>query len=571
MAPQAYRLTITRDAVDLTGATPVGLWYGLKTLEQLVLSGGGRLNCVRIDDAPDFEVRGVMLDVSRDKVPTMRTLKRLIDGFARLRLNQLQLYTEHTFAYRRHRTAWRGASPLTAAEVRKLDRFCTERFIELVPNQNCFGHMERWLRHARYRPLSEATGPWTDPWGRTRTAPATLNPLDPRSLALVRSLLDELLPQFASRRVNVGFDETFELGQGRSRDACRRRGVGAVYLDFLLKVHRLVRSRGHRMHFWADIVHQHPRLIPRLPRDAVPLEWGYEADHPFDAHGAALAKAGLRFYVCPGTSTWCSFAGRTENARRNLLSAAIAGRKHGADGFLITDWGDLGHRQYLPASYGPIAYGAAVSWCAAANRDLDETVAASEPFFDEARPDLATLWSAAGKLYRQTGVTLKNKTIFFHIMQTPLQTAIRPPERRDDPLAGLTPARLAATERAIRQLRRSSARVRPGSSEAVLAQRELLVTLDVLAHACRRAAAIVDARRGRARAATWRELASSIRRIISDHRALWMARNRPGGFSGSVSHYQRNLDEYRAAMRGAASSMRQIRSRAPAPAGTGLW
>ena len=96
-----------------------------------------------------------MLDISRDKVPTMETLYALVDLLAGWKINQLQLYTEHTFAYRQHPEVWAEASPLTGQEILGLDAYCRKRFVELVPNQNSFGHMHRWLKHARYAPLAE--------------------------------------------------------------------------------------------------------------------------------------------------------------------------------------------------------------------------------------------------------------------------------------------------------------------------------------------------------------------------------------------------------------------------------
>ena len=64
-----------------------------------------------------FEHRAYMLDISRDRVPTMKTLREIVDLLERCRYNQLQLYTEHTFAYREHSVVWEDADPMTAAEI----------------------------------------------------------------------------------------------------------------------------------------------------------------------------------------------------------------------------------------------------------------------------------------------------------------------------------------------------------------------------------------------------------------------------------------------------------------------
>ena len=67
-----------------------------------------------------------MLDISRDRVPSMQTLYELIDLFAELKMNQLQLYTEHTFAYRDHREVWADWSPITAEQAMELDEYCRD-------------------------------------------------------------------------------------------------------------------------------------------------------------------------------------------------------------------------------------------------------------------------------------------------------------------------------------------------------------------------------------------------------------------------------------------------------------
>ncbi len=87
-----------------------------------------------------------MLDISRCKVPQMRTLFRMVEKMAAMKLNQLQLYTEHTFAFQNHPQVWKAASPMTAEEILELDAHCRKHFIELVPNFNSFGHWERWLK-----------------------------------------------------------------------------------------------------------------------------------------------------------------------------------------------------------------------------------------------------------------------------------------------------------------------------------------------------------------------------------------------------------------------------------------
>jgi len=307
-----------------------------------------------------FQYRGYMLDISRDRIPTMRTFRTIVDILAACGYNQFQLYMEHSFAYKGHESVWEDADPVTPEEIAKLQAYCAMQGVELVPNQNTFGHMERWLVKPEYNKLAKfPNGGAMTPWGTVKKFPTTLDPANPGSIALVEDLLSQLLPCFSSDFANIGCDETFEIADH------------AEYTGFLLKVMEAVRRRGKRPMFWGDIVLKHPESIPLLPKDAIALDWGYERNHPFMKEAAAFSRSGLDFYVCPGTSSWRSLGGRVENMRENLEAAEKAGRIYGAKGWLLTDWGDEGHWQPLAASLPGIVLGGAFAFSGAKSANMD--------------------------------------------------------------------------------------------------------------------------------------------------------------------------------------------------------
>lgn len=422
---EEYQLDISASGIAIEFRDPAGLRAAAATLRQLWREYDARLPCLRIHDWPDFQRRGVMLDVSRGRVPRLDTLLELVDHLADFKINEFQLYFEHTFAYRRYRAVWRDWSALTSAEIRKLDARCRELGIDLVPNQNSFGHLRYFLEDPRLRPLAEVSEPYEADTGDFVRRPSTLAPNHPGTLRFLRELYDELLPNFSSRFFNVGCDETWDLGRGQSRELCARLGKGRVYLEFLKKIHREVVRRGRRMMFWGDIILHYPELIPELPRDVIALNWGYEADHPFEKEAAQFARAGIPFYVCPGTSTWMALLGRHDNAFANLRAAARAGRRHGAIGYLITDWGDGGHPQPLAVSYAPFLLGAALSWCeSTANERLLAPVLSRDVFCDATgRIPRAAL--ALGFAHRKFGYFEPNFTPFGAVIAAP------PPELRE--------------------------------------------------------------------------------------------------------------------------------------------
>jgi hexosaminidase len=528
---ESYTLTIDRSGVSILAGDAAGAFYARQTLQQISRQQAAAVPCLRIEDWPDFRARGVMIDISRDKVPSMQTLLELVDLFAHLKLNQLQLYTEHTFAYSEHRQVWEHASPMTAEELRQLDAYCRQRHIELVPNQNSFGHMERWLKYEHYKPLAECPEGFMFPWGFRHEGGFSLNPLNPRSLELIEGLYDELLPNFSSRLFNVGCDETFDLGLGKSKAECERRGKERVYLEFLLKIHHAVTSRGRQMQFWGDIILHKPELIRELPRDMIALNWGYDHDHPFPRETQAFADAGLPFYVCPGTSSWCSITGKTDNALANLRSAAENGLKNGAAGYLNTDWGDWGHLQYLPISYLGFAFGAALSWCFQTNRDLPLAAALDLHVFADTNRVMGGLMHDLGNVYQAVQQPLGNSTrLFWALVGGPERKKLYEMVTRqeyDD-----AEARIDA---AIAPLGRVSMQ-RP---DAERVGSELHNAAAMLRHACRRGRWLLDPSAEPSDA-----LAQELRGIMVEHRRLWLARNRPGGLEESLGRLEKPLADY---------------------------
>ncbi len=545
--PESYRLLIEKQGITLIGADEAGLFYGGCTLAQIALTAGqvqgGKLAlpACRIEDWPDFAYRGVMLDVSRDKVPTMATLFELVDMLATWKVNQLQLYMEHTFAYEGHETVWAKASPFTRTEILSLDAFCRERFVELVPNQNSFGHMQRWVTHDRYRHLAECPSGFEHPWN-PKKEPYGLCPTDPASLELLSDLYDQLLPNFTSRQLNVGMDETIDLGLGRSKEACEKKGTERVYVDFLKDVHQLVRAHGRTMQFWGDIIMHRPELIEELPRDVVAMEWGYEADHPFADHGRKFADSGLSFYVVPGTSSWNTVAGRTENAIGNLCGAAESGIASGAVGYLNTDWGDNGHLQPLPVSYLGFLLGAGVSWNTSVAADpaaIDLATLLDLYAFRDKAGVMGRLACDLGNAYLHTGSKVANVSALFALVVFADQTL------PSGQTAGITRAHLDKTLGYIAEVTRRLDGARMERADASLLADELGWASDMLTFACHFGIARLEAGEGTKVSAIPQprraELAGHLAPLIARHRAIWLRRNRPGGLDDSAARLEHTL------------------------------
>ena len=332
-----------------------------------------------------FERRAYMLDVSRDRVPTNETLEWLVGALAAFGFNELQLYVEHTFAYAGHGEVWRDASALTADDFRWLDRVCEVNGIDLVANMNCFGHMERWLSHQRYRGLAECPDGAPGIFGPDKMRPGCLAPTAANAEFAV-ALAQEMAAAVRHRRIHIGGDEPFELGEGASAEEAAERGRGVIYMEHLCRIIEPLVAGGHEVMFWADQLRRDRNLIPKIPEGSLPVVWNYEApsearweavlspeiierlglpEDPhlgFASHARLLIEASVPFWVAPGTGSWNSLIGRNRNAAANIADAAAVGAANRSPGYLLTDWGDNGHFQPLAVSLPSMARaGAAAS------------------------------------------------------------------------------------------------------------------------------------------------------------------------------------------------------------------
>lgn len=553
---EGYALIVSKRGIEISFREVGGQRAAMATLRQLLRAYGLKLPCLKIRDWPDFTRRGVMLDISRGRVPNLNTLLDLAEKLADLKINELQLYTEHTFAYKRHKNVWQTWGALTATEIRILDARCRQLGVDLVPNQNSFGHLRHFLEAPHLKKLGELAGPYEAETGDFLRRPTTLAPSHPGTLPFLRGLYDELLPNFSSSFFNVGCDETWDLGKGQSKRLCEAKGKGRVYLDFLKTIHQEVAKRSRAMMFWGDIVLKYPPLIRQLPKNVIALNWGYEADHPFAKEAQLFAKAKIPFYVCPGTSTWQTLLGKHDNAFANLKTAATVGKKYGAIGLLNTDWGDGGHPQPLAVSWPLFAAGAALAWNSKALDKQALIRVLSRDVFETASDKVAIAGVKLGYAHQKLGVNAVN--------ETPLGTVIAGPKPAERELfcrnglkwfAKIPAKRIRATLAEIEKQRKilRSAIPSPDAAKGTSSTRRAAIVVLELDLAARMAAESCNFMLWQQAAATGRHAEAkrlaqqgirALQKLSKDFNAYWPLRNKATPLH-STPFLQWRIEDYR--------------------------
>lgn len=361
-APEAYALTVTDTAITLYASTGSGIFYAVQTLRQIIRQSGSKVPALEIQDEPHFPSRGFYHDVTRGKVPTLETLKALVDRAAFYKLNQIQLYVEHSFAFPGLSEVWMDKDPITAEEILLLDQYCQKRHVELVPSLSTFGHFYEILKSKSFNHLCELdlTGK-ADYSFVDRMAHHTLNTLEEGSFELVEKMLTTFIPLFSSKQFNICCDETFDLGKGRSKAKADEVGAGRLYVDFLNKIINCVKSLDKTVMFWGDVILHHPELLSEIPEDVICLTWDYSSgcsDHAVKT----IAKTHRQQYVCPGVGGWSMLMNLMGNSFENIRRMVDYGKHHDVIGILNTDWGDYGHINLLGSSMPGMIYGASLSW-----------------------------------------------------------------------------------------------------------------------------------------------------------------------------------------------------------------
>jgi len=358
---QAYRLTVSPNFIRMEATTNTGLFYAMQSLKQLYrysfLTNKGKIiiPCSTITDWPNFKIRAWQDDISRGPIVTVDYLKRLIPQMAECKLNAFSLYTEHTFKTKCHPDI-APTDAFTAEEIKELEEFCRPYHIQIIGNQQCFGHFEEILCNPFYSHLADTK------WN--------LNPAKEETYKFLEDHLREVVRAYKSPYFNINCDETEALGQGFAKAYVDSVGAETVYYQHINRVNRMLRPYRKRVMMWGDIADQHPEILNNLDKDIFLIAWSYVGIDSFDEFLQPYVKSDRNFFVAPGVSLSERVWPKHYEFRKNIANLCRDGYKNGALGVINTCWDDFGESLTNSALYG-LTYGAEMSWNATSPQERD--------------------------------------------------------------------------------------------------------------------------------------------------------------------------------------------------------
>ncbi len=306
-----------------------------------------------------FDTFGVMIDMSRNSVMNLPSLKKFIRIIKKLGYNTLLLYTEDTyeidepfFGYLRGR--------YSKDEMKEIDAFADSLGIEVIPCIQTLAHLNAYFKWKKV-PIDYDDILLVD---------------DEKTYALIEKMFSSLSECFKSKKIHIGMDEAHMLGRGRHLDIHGYESSITLMRRHLARVVDMAKNYGYEPLIWSDMFfrswNEGKYVIPRqelpeevikaVPADITPVYWDYYQTNK-QIYSDMLynhKQFSNKTWFAGGVWGWGGLVPFNELSINNMLPAIDACREHGIKNVFITLWGDNGgecsHFAEIPGLYKIIEY-----------------------------------------------------------------------------------------------------------------------------------------------------------------------------------------------------------------------
>lgn len=330
-----YVLITDKDRIELYALSASGLFYGLKTLEQLLHTGGDRVPALTIADWAELKLRSDYLDL-RTVYPTYEHILEYIAELADYKINTLVIEYEDKLPFRKLGFLRHPELAFTEEEHQRLLKAAHDHFVTVIPKQQSFGHLEYILKHPAYIGLREV--------------PETVSELCPHragSFEMMAGILEEVAALHPhSDYLHLGCDEVWTLG---TCEDCKRSGLTpeASFIRFVNQLAEKTVSLGKQPMIWHDmIMHATAEEIAALDKRIIVVVWIYgghrmKADARLILH--KLRDAGIETLGASSVRCWDDNGDQNypviHNRVKNVLDWTQLACSEQLGGIIHTNWG----------------------------------------------------------------------------------------------------------------------------------------------------------------------------------------------------------------------------------------
>lgn len=340
-------LHIQDGAIRIGWRKPVHFWRMLSMVPEHI--GDTALSYC---EQPRFEV-GFMIDASRNAVPSLGGMKRLLRRMALMGMDAAMLYTEDTYEVPGYPYFGYMRGRYTQAELRELDDYADLLGIELIPFIQTLAHLDRalhWPAMNRFRDIGEV-----------------LLCDDDATLEFIRAMLQAASAPFRSRRIHIGMDEADGIGLGVHLERRGYEPPHEILKRHLAKVRDLAVEMGLQPMMWADMFFSPnggyynsgdptPEAIASVAPGVGMVYWDYyHEDHTFYAEMIRRHKMlGNQTYFAGGIWTWVGPAPDYRKTVAASTAGLAAAQEAGLPFCVACAWGDDGAEANMMAALAGI-------------------------------------------------------------------------------------------------------------------------------------------------------------------------------------------------------------------------
>ncbi|SNZ00291.1 family 20 glycosylhydrolase [Flagellimonas pacifica] len=258
-SPEAYQLYIKNDSILLHAKTVAGAFRGIQTIQQLIPEHSNDtlteqpmwlIPTGKINDAPNFGYRGMMLDVARHFF-TVDEVKKLLDVLAYYKYNTLHMHLTDDQGWRIEIKSWPkltevggetevGGGPggfYTQEQFKELVAYAAERHIQIIPEVDMPGHTN--AASFSY-PILNGNGKKLSSYSGTQVGFSTFDAQKDTVYAFLDDVIREISAISPSPYFHIGGDESHVT---KKKD----------YLHFVEKVEKIVQKHGKQAMGWNEI------------------------------------------------------------------------------------------------------------------------------------------------------------------------------------------------------------------------------------------------------------------------------------------------------------------------------
>ena len=304
-----------------------------------------------------FPHLGYLVDVARDAVPQIKTLKQQALNLALSGFDQLYLYLEDLLEVKDEPFFGHLRGRYSKEEIRELDIYCQTIGVELIPAIQTLAHLNGIFVWPEYGPINDIND--------------ILLVNNERTYLLIERLFETVTDYFSSKTVHIGMDEAHRLGRGNYIDKYGYKNTSEIMLEHLNKVSEIAKKYNVRLEMWSDMFfrmslgdyNSDEKTIPQEIIDSVPpnidqVYWDYVSDDK-----KMLDNMFRNFKLFKGETIFASggwkWNGWNPQNNFSIYLADIqlkACKKHQVRKVILTGWSDDGAEASLFSNLPVILY-----------------------------------------------------------------------------------------------------------------------------------------------------------------------------------------------------------------------